>query len=113
MKTLKEFCKGLNSQLEIMNERSKGVIDEIIDKPVTIIDYDFMSGDDGDFVVFVCKEIPEVFYFGSKVLTDGLKKAQEQGYEEEIKREGLPIKLGKAKSKKGREYTSVKYYPEA
>ena len=113
MKTLKEFSKSLNSQSEIMNERTKGVIDEIIGRVVTIIDYEFMNGDDGEFVAFVCKEIPEVFYFGSKVLTDGLKKCDENGYGEEIKRDGLPIKLIKKKSKKGREYTGVEYYPEA
>ncbi len=113
MKTLKEFSKGLNSQVEIMNEKTKGVIDEIIGKCVTVNDYEFMSGDDGEFVVFTCKEIPDVFYFGSKVLTEGLKKCDEGGYGEEIRSEGLPIKLVKKKSKKGREYTGVEYYPEA
>lgn len=113
MKTLKEFAKALNNQSEVMVGREKGMTKEIIGKIVTICDYEFLSGDDGEFVVFVCKEIPEFFFFGGKVLTDGIKQCDEHGYGDEIRNDGLKIKLVERKSKKGRDYISVEYYPEA
>lgn len=109
-KTLKDRVKELGNSLPLMENREKGSIDNLIGKEVTIIDYGFMKDEhDDEYVAFITKEDNSNFYFGGSVLTQDMKELDAEGYSDEIKSFGLPIKLEKKMSKNKREYTSVTY----
>lgn len=110
-KSLKERTKELQNTLPLMEGREKGELSGIKGHRVTITDFGFMSDGTEDYVCFIIKE-SNCFYFGGKVLTDDLMELEQDGYGEEIRKEGLPILLEDRKSKNGRIYTSVTYYPE-
>jgi hypothetical protein len=112
--SLKEKMMGLNSNegIPFMKGRTKGEVAELLGNPVTIKDFDFLDGQDGKYVVFIVDEIADSFFFGGSVLTNNLKEitAEEK---EEVKKNGLPVLMYEAKSKKtGRKYTAVKFYPD-
>ncbi len=112
MKSLKELVRELSNKLEIMNGRTKGENIDIASKSVTIIDYDFIHDADKEYAVYVVKEFPELFFYGGMVLSEQLKTLDAKGAKDIIKTEGLPIKLTPIKSKKGRSYFGVEFYPE-
>lgn len=111
--SLKEKMMRLNSNegIPFMKDRTKGEIKEILDKNVTIKDFDFITGNDGEYVVFIIDEVKDTFYFGGSVLTNNLKMLSDEE-KEEVKREGLPVYLYEAKSKNNRKYVGAKFYPE-
>lgn len=111
---LKEKMLGLNSNegIVFMKGRTKGEIAEILGTPVTIRDFDFLDGQDGEYVVFIVDEVKDTFFFGGSVLTKNLQVISEEE-KEDVKKNGLPVLLYEAKSKKsGRKYTAVKFYPD-
>ena len=112
--SLKDKAKSMNAGkgIEFMADRTKGNAEELQGKTVTIRDYAFITGTDGEYVVFIIDEDPEAFYFGGKVLTDNMKEFTEDEHSEIIA-EGLPTKFDVRKSKNKRNYTSVEFYPEA
>lgn len=114
--SLKDRAKEFSILLPFMEGKEKGDIDRIIDTPVTIKQFGFLvdSGENGDkeYVCFTVEEDPQNFYFGGQVLTENMKELEADGYTEEIEKDGLPILLGKKKSKNKREYTTVTFYPE-
>lgn len=76
---------------------------------VTVCDYGFINGDDGEYCVFIVKEDDKNFYCGGMILTN-LFKSLDQYTDEEIREvleQGIKITTEKAKSKKGRTYTKV------
>lgn len=109
--SLREKAKGLNAGegIPFMKDRTKGDVSELIGKEVTIRDFDFIAGDNGEYVCFIVDEIADTFYFGGSVLTNNLKSLLDD--KEEIKAEGLPVLLETAKSKNKRNYTKVTFYP--
>ena len=112
--SLKEKAMKMNSGkgIEFMQGKNKGEMIEILNKACTIRDYDFISGDDGEYVVFIIDEIDDEFFFGGKVLTDDMKQFTDEDHEE-IKANGLPVLLTEQKSKKTkRPYVAVEFYPE-
>lgn len=111
-KSLQNMAKEMTATLAIMEGREKGDIDSIINKTVTIRDYDFMKGEDGDYAVFIIDEDKENFFFGGMVLTQNLTDFDENDYHEEIVAKGLPTLFGKKKSKKGNNYTTVTFFPD-
>ena len=112
--SLKEKAESMNSGkgIEFMNGRTKGEMEELLDKVVTIRDYAFISGTDGEYVVFIIDEIKDEFFFGGKVLTDNLKSLTEEEHEE-LKTEGLPTLVSQRTSRNKRKYIGVEFYPEA
>lgn len=113
--SLREKTEGLNSGkgIEFMSDRTKGETDELIGRVVTIRDYAFIKGDNGEYVVFIIDENDDKFYFGGMVLTNNLKELSEEEHQE-LKQDGLPTLFKKQMNKKGkREYTSVEFYPES
>lgn len=112
-KSLKERALEMQAQLPLMKDREKGETDELIGTIVTINDFDFLTGDNGPYVVFTVKEEDSKFYFGGQVLTEKMKEFMDEGFQEAIKNDGLPIVLSVKKSRKGsRSYTAVTFYPE-
>ena len=111
--SLKEKAKSMNSGngIEFMANKNKGEMMELYDRVCTIRNYDFLNGDDGEYVVFVIDEISDEFFFGGKVLTDDMKKFTDEEKQEIIEK-GLPVKFTQKKSKNKRPYTAVEFYPE-
>lgn len=112
--SLKEKAMNMNSGkgIEFMNEREKGEMQDLLNKNLTITDYSFINGDDGEYVVFIVKEDESKFYFGGKVLTENMKSFTSDD-KEEIKRDGLPVIFEERKSKKtNRKYIASRFYPE-
>ena len=108
----KMLKKNNNEGIKFMSERTKGDIHELIGQKVTIRDFDFLSGDNGEYVVFIVDEIADSFFFGGSVLTNNLKEITSEE-KEEVKKNGLPVLMYEAKSKKtGRKYTGVTFYPD-
>lgn len=76
---------------------------------VTLVDYGFIDGEDGRYVVYAIKEDEEHFYFGGTVLTQMCEQLDEYSDEEvaEVLNHGIQFTTSKKKSKKGRVYTKV------
>ena len=113
MKSLKERAKEFSVRLPFMEGRDKGDIKELIGSVNTITEYGFLPNEAGEaYAVFTVKERAKKFYFGGTVLTDRLTQLEAEGYHEAIVAEGLPVLLTEKKSKNGRFFTNVEFYPE-
>ena len=113
-KSLKERAQEMSApQLPIMEDREKGNSDDLTGVILTIRDYGFLNGDNGEYAVFIVDEEPKEFFFGGKVLTEALQEFDADGYHQTINDEGLPVVLTKKKTKDGKKnYTAVLFYPE-
>ena len=113
-KSLKERAQEMSAPvLPLMDGKDKGTTEDLIGVIVTLNDFGFLSGDDGEYAVFTVQEEPKEFFFGGKVLTEALKEFEKDGYTESIREEGLPLVLTKKKTKDGKKnYTAVLFYPE-
>ena len=115
-KSLKERAAELHSvRLPIMENRTKGDVQDLVGVYCVITDYGFLPSDkekDQDYAVFIIEDEPKEFFFGGMVLTDTLHKLDDDGYGDEIRSEGLPVLFTKAKSKNGQRYINVILYPE-
>jgi len=115
MKSLQELrnkSTEIQSQSELMEGRDKGDMSQLINQYVTVVNYDFADGDNGLYSVIHFKELPQQFFFGGGVITDQLKKLDEDGFKETIQKEGLPVKFESVKSKNNRYYTNATLFPE-
>jgi hypothetical protein len=114
-KSLKDRAKEFDKSLPFMEGREKGKTEHIVDATLTITDYGFLTDDDGkDYVCFIVKEKPQHFYFGGQVLTNNIKELDEDGFGDEIRKEGLPARFTERVSKRSKKtYTAVEFYPEA
>ena len=111
--SLKEKAESMNSGKGIvfMEGRTKGETEELIDKTVTIRDYAFINGTDGEYAVFIVDGENKKFYFGGKVLTDNLKAFTDEEHAELIS-DGLPTRFTLRVSKNKKKYVAVEFYPE-
>lgn len=93
--------------IPFMSNRQLGQLAE--GEVVTICDYGFINGDDGEYSVFITKEDTSKFYCGGMVLTNLFKSLDNYTDEEiaDVLSEGIKITTEKTKSKKGRNYTKV------
>lgn len=113
MKSLKERAREFSVSLPFMDGREKGETQELIGTVNTIENYGFLPSDDGSmYVVFTVKERAKKFYFGGEVLTDRMTQLDAEGYRGAIETEGLPVLMTQKKSKNGRNYTNIEFYPE-
>lgn len=112
-KDLRARAKEFQIQSPIMLDREKGDQKSLFGTPVTIVDYDFTkdSKTEKPYVIFIIKEDPKRFYFGGQVLTDQLTQLEDEGYGEQIRKEGLPVLFNNKISKEKRSYTTVDLYP--
>ena len=112
-KSLRDRAKEFSVQLPFMEGREKGDAKELVGQVSTIADYGFLRGDKGDdYVVFITRERSKTFYFGGQVLTDQMQQLEAEGYRDAIVEEGLPMLMTEKKSKNGRSYINVEFYPE-
>ena len=107
----KMMKKNNNEGIPFMKDRTRGELTEILDKKVNIKDFDFISGKNGDYAVFIIDEVADSFYFGGSVITDALKDISDEE-KEEVKANGLPVLFYEAKSKNNRKYYGAKFYPD-
>lgn len=115
-KSLEERAREISTstvQLHFMENREKGSTEDILDEKYTITDYGFLEDEDGKkYVCFVLKEDNKSFYFGGKVLTQGIEELDADGYHEAIVKNGLPVRFSNKKAKKSKKnYTAVEFYP--
>lgn len=90
----------------------KGVI---LNNTLTVDDYGFLEGEDGEYVVIAIKEYPQNFIFGGSIVTEAFKKLESKVSEEGIKElidYGLTFKLEESISKNKRKYTKITFFPE-
>lgn len=109
--SLKDEAKKMNlgNGVPFMEGRTKGSTDELLGKEITIRDFAFLNGQDGEYVVFIIDEDKDSFYFGGSVLTNNMKAFSESA-QAEIRKDGLKTVMNKAQSKKSkRNYISVKF----
>jgi hypothetical protein len=114
--SLKNKALELNSQggVPFMEGRTKA--DQLpVGSPVTITEFGFIKGEDGDYVVLGLKEDTRLFYFGGTIVTDKMKQLEammDQADKDEIAIEGIPVLFTKKVAKKGkREYMTCEFYP--
>jgi hypothetical protein len=112
-KSLQEKAKEFDKSLPFMEGREKGKTEHIVDTKLTITDYGFLTDDeDKEYVCFIVKEKPERFYFGGQVLTNNLKEMDADGYGEEIRKDGLPVRFTEKTAKRSKKtYTAVEFFP--
>lgn len=111
--SLKDRAKKFEVSLPFMDGREKGDNADLVGQITTINDFGFLPNEDGElYAVFTVKERSKKFYFGGKVLTERLSDLDAEGYGDDIRADGLPMLMTKTKSKGGRFYTAVKFYPE-
>lgn len=83
---------------------------DIIEKEMTIIDFDFAQINNDTFAVVIFKELPEAFYFGGLVMTDLLADiAEDKQAMAELTKDGLKIKMHmeQSRSDKLRSYAKL------
>jgi hypothetical protein len=112
--SLKDKAMSMNggNGIDFMDGRTKGDVKSLNDQTVTVIDFAYLTGDDGAYIVFIIKEDKEHFYFGASVMTGNFQEFTADEVEE-IKAVGIPVKLYEKKNKKGnRTYQAIEFYPE-
>lgn len=113
IKSLRERAKEFDVRLPFMEGKEKGETKELLGTVNTIVEYGFLPNDRGEvYAVFVVSERPSRFYFGGKVITDRLEQLDAEGYGEAICVEGLPVLMTEKRSKNGRNFTNVEFFPE-
>ena len=106
-----DYVKGLaNKTDEIREGREKA--DNIFDKVITIKNYLICtSKENGTYAEYIVAEDNDHFFFGGSVLTNLLTKIENDGQKDNVKANGLRVKLTKKKSEKGRDYVAVEVVP--
>lgn len=113
LKSLRERAKEFDARLPFMEGREKGDTQELLGQVSTINEYGFLPNEAGEaYAVFTVKERSGKFYFGGTVITDRLTKLEQEGYHETIVAEGLPVRMSNKKSKNGRTFVDVVFFPE-
>lgn len=82
---------------------------------LTVDEYGYLEGDEGEYVVISLQEYPKNFIYGSSVVTEAFKKFDSQFNEEErtmILEHGLTFRLEECMSKNKRKYTKITFFPK-
>lgn len=117
MLNLKNKANKVNQDgsVSFMDGREKA--DLMLDEVLSIDDYGFINGKDGEYVVLSCLEYPKFFFFGGSVVTQKFKALIEGEDETELKAHlakfALPTRFLEKKSKSSnRSYMACEFYPE-
>ncbi len=100
------FEKFNASGIKFMEGREKGNLSDMLDKPLHIIDYGFITNDEGTYAVIMFAE-SDKFYFGNSIITEMLQTVESDGMKDALSEQ--PITLFSRESKKGRTYTGFKF----
>lgn len=111
---IQEVANG--NVIDFMVGREKGEKQIPLKQVLTIENYDYLPGDNGDFAVVIFKEDKNNFYFMGSIVTDKLKKIDEvllPSEKEEILADGLEVVFEQKTSKSKRNYMDVIFFPNA
>lgn len=109
--SLKErLLNEVNNGLPFMVGREKDAIE--LGKIITIKDYGFLTGEDGDFICFIDDDNTDKYFFGGSVLTEKFKQIELAFTPDEIQQllaDGIEIVCSEKKSKNNRKYVNVEF----
>lgn len=112
---IKQAQEVTKSGLPFMDGREKlEVTGEVLNNILTVDDYGYLDGDDGNYVVISLKEYPKHFIYGGSVVTDAFKKLEEKiGAENmaQLIQYGLTFRLSELVSKNKRKYVRISFFP--
>lgn len=100
--------------LKIMEGRESGDINEILNENITVDNFEFGKGKEGEYVAFTIQDNDTEFFFGGSVITESFKSLESTLTEEEmieLMTEGLVIYLEKVKSENKRNYIKCTFFP--
>lgn len=97
------FAQFKNEGVPFMEGRDKGDKSEILDRPLHIVDFGFINGNDGKFAVMLFAEIPDKFYFGNSIVTEMLEAVERDNQRQALKEVQITFMERKAKES-GRTY---------
>ena len=113
---IKKVSEITESGLPFMEGKEKlSVEGDILGKVLTVDDYGYLNGEEGEYVVISLREYPHNFIYGSSVVTQAFKKLDSQLNEEEkamLLEQGLTFKLTKLISANKRKYTKITFFPQ-
>ena len=110
MNKAKEVAKTFEMEgIPFMEGRRLATKDEMKDLfgvVLSIKDYGFINGDDGEYTVFIVEDEDDLFYASGQVLTQDLHTLEEEigedNFKTAVREEGLEVLFGRKKSKNGR-----------
>lgn len=112
---IKQAQEVTKSGLPFMDGREKlEITGEVLNNILTVDDYGYLDGDDGNYVVISLKEYPKHFIYGGSVVTDAFKKLEEKiGAENmaQLIQYGLTFRLSELISKNKRKYVRISFFP--
>lgn len=109
---IQEVANG--NTIDFMVGRDKAEHNLPLNKLVTIENYDYLPGDNGEFAVVIFKEDNQHFYFMGSVVTDKLKKIDDAllpSEKDEILEDGIECVFLQKTSKSKRTYMDVIFFP--
>lgn len=118
MSNIKERIKQLTMVgLPLMEGKEQLKVEgAILGHVLTVDDYGFLNGEDGEYVVISLQEYPKNFIYGSSVITDAFKRLESDIPHDELVQaleEGLTFKIDKVQSRStNRIYNKITFYPE-
>ena len=112
---IKQAQEVTKSGLPFMDGREKlEITGEVLNNILTVDDYGYLDGDDGNYVVISLREYPNHFIYGGSVVTDAFKKLEEKiGAENmaQLIQYGLTFRLSELISKNKRKYVRISFFP--
>ena len=112
---IKQAQEVTKSGLPFMDGREKlEITGEVLNNILTVDDYGYLDGDDGNYVVISLREYPKHFIYGGSVVTDAFKKLEEKiGAENmaQLIQHGLTFRLSELISKNKRKYVRISFFP--
>ena len=112
---IKQAQEVTKSGLPFMDGREKlEITGEVLNNILTVDDYGYLDGDDGNYVVISLREYPNHFIYGGSVVTDAFKKLEEKiGAENmaQLIQHGLTFRLSELISKNKRKYVRISFFP--
>ena len=112
---IKQAQEVTKSGLPFMDGREKlEITGEVLNNILTVDDYGYLDGDDGNYVVISLREYPNHFIYGGSVVTDAFKKLEEKiGAENmaQLIQHGLTFRLSELISKNKRKYIRISFFP--
>lgn len=99
------FDKFNNAGIPFMEGREKGNLSDMLDKPLHIVEFGFINGEDGEYAVMAFAEDAERFYFGNSIITEMLHTVKDDGMCEELAEQAITFVKRTSRSGK-RTYTA-------
>lgn len=100
--------------IDFMVGRKKGEEHPPLKQVLTIENYDFLQGENGEYAVVIFKEDKENFYFMGSVVTEKLKKVDNAllpSEKDEMLSLGIEVVFEQVTSKSKRKYMDVIFFP--